>query len=165
MKLFSPLIISLAFAFASHSSHGQVADHDLYKSALGVRLGVYPGFTYKQFFSDVSAFELLAQFKFNGAIGALLYEAHFQAFGTPRMHWILGFGGHVAAYPEGRLKDPDGDVYEKDVTTIGIDGIFGLDYYFQTAPLVITFDIKPFFDLHNPGPNVWDAAVSIRFAF
>jgi hypothetical protein len=156
---FFVLISNQAFA------QGARGNHDLYNSALGVRLGIYPGVSYKIFISPVSAFELLGQTKFDGLIGTLLYEAHFQALNTARLHWILGFGGHVGSFRAGKLENPDGDTYNTDVTTIGIDGIFGLEYVFRTAPLTLGIDVKPFFDLVNPGPNYFDAAVTIRYAF
>jgi hypothetical protein len=168
MKKIVILSLSLLFSLliSVHAySQGARGDHDLYNSALGVRLGLYPGISFKTFISPVSAFELLGQTKFDGLIGTLLYQAHFQALGTPRLHWILGLGGHVASYPGGNLENPDGDVYNEDVTTIGIDGIFGLEYVFRTAPLTLGIDVKPFFDLVNPGPNYFDAAVTIRYAF
>jgi Zn-dependent M28 family amino/carboxypeptidase len=166
-KNLTAFLFALLFLFVTFPalSQGPRGDHDLYSSALGVRLGVYPGISYKQFISPVSAFELLVQTKFEGVIGTVLYEAHFQALRARRLHWILGFGGHVANYPAGKLENPDGEVYDEDVRTIGIDGIFGIEYVFQTAPLTLGFDVKPFFDLVNPGPNFFDTAVTIRYRF
>lgn len=154
-----------SFATTGKAFSQLLDDHDLYNSAIGVRLGIYPGISFKDFFSNVSAFELIGQTKYKGIIGVLLYEAHFQAFGVRRLHWLLGFGGHVGKFPAGKLADPDGEVYDREVYTFGIDGIFGLEYFFETAPLTFGIDIKPFFDLVNPGPDVIDAAVTIRYAF
>jgi hypothetical protein len=166
-KIVLTLFFPVLFFMLSNQAFSQGArgSHDLYNGALGVRLGIYPGISYKYFISPVSAFELLGQTKFDGIIGTLLYEAHFQAFNAPRLHWILGFGGHVASYRAGKIENPDGETYNEDVITLGVDGIFGLEYVFRTAPLTLGVDVKPFFDLVNPGPNFFDAAVTIRYTF
>ncbi len=161
-KTFFLWVLMMCFLVINGQSQDQP---NMYKTGIGVRLGVYPGFSFKYFASPVSALELIGQSKFNGVIGTVLYEAHFKPFNAKRFSWILGMGGHLARYPAGKLKDPDGQIYENAVTTVGIDGIFGFEYVFETAPLTLGLDIKPFFDMINPGPNFFDAAATIRFAF
>ena len=159
--------IFLLFMLAGLLLSGKLLAQDggQYKDALGVRIGIYPGVSYKHFFSNVTAFELLAQAKHKGVIGTLLYQAHWQAFGSERLRWILGFGGHVGSFGAGELEDPDGEPYEKDVITLGVDAILGVEYFFEDAPLTFGLDLKPFADLVNPGPDFFDAALTIRYAF
>jgi len=160
-KTFLTFILTASVVLTGY--HTQAQDHDLYEGSIGIRAGVKPGISAKYFISDVSAFETLVQFPYNGVQITQLYETHLQAFQTPRLHWVLGIGAHVGIFDAGDFEDRDGDVYDKDVTTFGLDALVGLEYTFDQAPFTMAVDVKPFIDLVNPGADYLHAAFTIRY--
>ena len=134
-----------------------------YNNAIGLRGGYSGGITFKHALGQASAFEGILSTRYYGLTVTGLYEIHKPAFNTANLRWYYGAGGHVGFYEGRYYVGPDNRVYRGQVTTIGIDGILGLEYQIPEIPFLISLDVKPFFDLLAPGPSFWDAGLSLRY--
>ena len=134
-----------------------------FQNAIGLRAGIYPGASYKQFLRSNNSLEFLGQTRFEGILVTGLYEWNYHLFDDPRINGFLGAGAHLASYGSGKFEDRSGVPYQDNVLNFGIDGIAGIEYVFEDAPITIGFDIKPFIDIVNPGSDYVDAAVTIRY--
>lgn len=138
-----------------------------YRNAIGVRLGLGSGLTFKTFLTNSSALEFIAAYQIEergyGVTG--LYEIHnYRAIGASHLALVYGLGAHCNFYPKGsQYKNRNEIIYPDNTLVIGVDGIFGIDYYVASLPINWGIDIKPMFDFVHPGFRFWDAAVSIRY--
>ena len=141
-----------------------------YKTALGVK--VYPGaITIKHFVKTNRAIEGLFYFWDHGFRFTGLYEVHGDINGAPGLKWYVGPGGHIGVYREGwhrRKKDKDDDhyyYYDKGEFSLGIDGVLGLDYKIKGAPINVSLDVQPFFEiLEHPYFGIW-GGLAVRYTF
>lgn len=128
-----------------------------YKTALGVKF--YPGaITLKHFINDKVALEGLGYFYNNGTRITGLYEFHFDIAEPTGLKWYVGPGAHVGFYSS---KYGGG-------TSIGIDGVLGLDYKIKTAPINLSLDWQPSFEFGNTFGNGFGGSwggFAIRYVF
>ena len=127
-----------------------------YQTAIGMKF--YPGaISLKHFVSPQSALEGLASFWNQGSRFQALYEVHGDLNITDGLKWYFGGGAHVSFF-----KSAYGGV------SPGIDGILGLDYKFNNAPINISLDWNPSFELGDySGSNFlgdW-GGLAIRYVF
>lgn len=127
MKTLLVLVVSVFLTVSSVK-----AQSTSYKSALGFK---FPptGITYKHFVTDKHAFEAIAYFVNYGARITGLYEIHGNINNAPGLRWYVGPGVHVGFYNN---KNGNG-------TAIGVDGVLGLDYKINSAPINISLDWQP----------------------
>jgi hypothetical protein len=133
-----------------------------YKNALGGRLGTANGITYKTFISGDRALDFILNFRSNGSESTFrftgLYEIHNNINNAPGLRWYYGPGATVGSR---KFKSSD----ESDLL-VSIDGVLGLDYKFDGAPINLALDWKPAIEVT---PNTeFDAegfGLSIRFTF
>ena len=146
-----------------------------YKTAVGIRAGLPFGVTFKAKTGKTTAFEGImgtyggGNFNLTGLLefsrgtkvkGLRVYAgpgAHFNYFNDLRYYRYYYFNSkeHViyASYPERYF-------------SMGVDGIFGVEYTFKDAPVNVSFDMKPTFDMGRYDAVFFmDAAISIRFVF
>jgi hypothetical protein len=154
LKLLLPLFFVLAAATQGKAQ---------YDNAIGLRLWYYPGITFKHHISEPAALEFILDTR-RGAFNLTgLYEHHFP-LGPENLNLYVGGGAHVGYY---RYNDNNkywgeynGGAY------LGVDGIVGLEYTFEAAPINLSLDWKPAFDLlgyrHFWGDG---GALSVRYAF
>lgn len=132
-----------------------------YRTALGFKFS--PGaVTIKHFVKDDAAIEGLAYFWRDGFRATGLYEWHGDIKGARGLKWYVGGGAHIDFWdsdyrnrfrPEGRA-------------AAGIDGVLGLDYKFNGAPINLSLDWQPSFTFIGANfTNVDWLGVAIRFAF
>ena len=162
------LCCELSFAQNSASNKSGNSGDANYNTAIGLRAGYYPGLTIKHFFNGNKAFEGIVHFRYHGVGFTGLYEVHVVAFKVPELHFYYGIGGHIGFYDGHyyyKIKHGDYIYYDDRTTSIGIDGILGLEYKIPGIPFVVGADVKPFFDIVEPGPGYWDGALNIRFTF
>lgn len=116
----------------SLSSQGQ--EKNSYNTAIGVKF--YPtGVTLKHFVKKESqALDFIGYFWQKGTRITGLYEFHFDLGNSGNFKWYVGPGAHVGFYS---------DKYFGGGTTIGIDGVLGLDYKFKKAPINLSLDWQP----------------------
>jgi hypothetical protein len=117
-----------------------------YQTALGVKF--YPGsLSLKHFIQKNRAIEALGYFWQYGARITALYEIHGNINGAPGLKWYVGPGAHVGFWNtkwKDRYGRRDGGAY------FGVDGVLGLDYKINKAPINISLDWQPSFSFGDP---------------
>jgi len=146
------LLLSVAtFRAQSKSTNGST-----YTTALGVRIWDGGGITLKHFFNDRNAGELIGYFWRNGVRFTGLYEIHGDITGAKGLRWYIGPGAHIGFY---NSKYGDGSFG-------GIDGVLGLDYKFNGAPINVSLDWQPSFEFgDNRGFYGGWGGLGIRYTF
>jgi hypothetical protein len=139
-----------------------------YKTAVGLKF--YPtGITVKHFVKSNAALEGIAYFWNDGVRITGLYEYHGNINGAPGLKWYIGPGAHIGFWNEhywdNRHWDDDDD--DRTNTYIGVDGVLGLDYKINKAPINLSLDWQPSISF---GRGYTDAdahfgGIAIRFAF
>jgi hypothetical protein len=103
-----------------------------------------------------------------------LYERNIPAFGRSDFHFFYGGGGHIGLYDRWyRVGYYDSHGYYHDgyyyayynEPTIGIDGIFGLEYQFPKIPFAASLDLKPFINIYRYDYGYVEGALTIRYTF
>lgn len=117
------------------SARAQSMGHS-YRTALGVKVWDGGGISIKHFTNNTAALEGIGYFWNNGFRITGLYELHYPIAGAPGLKWYIGPGAHVGFY---NAKYGDG-------TFVGIDGVLGLDYKFNRAPINMSLDWQPSFE-------------------
>ena len=137
-----------------------------YKTALGLRFGgLTSGITLKHFTNSNTALEGILIVGRKSVVITGLYEKHVAADKNSSLKFLYGFGAHVGFFQDG------GSYYYNDKRTytstavLGIDGILGLDYKFNKAPINISMDIKPFIDFFGGNYVYMDGGISLRYTF
>ena len=135
-----------------------------YGTALGVKLWRYGGgISLKSFVSDNVALEGIGYFWYGGTRITGLYEIHFDIGGAPGLKWYVGPGAHVGFYNDGN-DYPYG--YGTTGTYVGIDGVLGLDYKFNNAPINISLDWQPSIEFgYGRGFYAGWGGLGIRYTF
>ncbi|HLR36598.1 MAG TPA: hypothetical protein VK084_01025 [Chitinophagaceae bacterium] len=155
----SLLVLAVAvfsiFAFSKHSD-AQAMGHD-YRLGLGVKVGYWGGAAIdaKYFFRSDRAIEGILGFGSDWFTITGLYEFHGPISGAPGLKWYAGPGAHIGFWNSG-YHDADGAFF-------GIDGVLGLDYKFNNAPIDLSIDIQPAISIPNGGFDLW-GGLGIRFA-
>ena len=153
--LFTSCLLIAAFAAGAQSSKPIL-------QSLGVK--VYPGaITYKQYKTESVAKELLAYFNEDGFRLTGLYEKHMPIPNAEGLQWYVGGGGHFGLWNNSwRLRNPPSTA----VFAIGVDGVLGLDYKIPNAPLAVSFDWQPSFNLvgHTYFEGGW-GGLAVRYTF
>ena len=127
--------------FAGNSAFAQSMG-STYKTALGVKF--YPGaITLKHFTASDRALEGIGYFWENGFRFTGLYEIHGNIKGAQGLKWYVGPGFHIGGWNDKwRNRYPD-----RGEIAIGIDGVLGLDYKFKDAPINMSLDWQPSFNI------------------
>lgn len=140
MKKITLSVIILFFIALSNVSAQRSTNYntsDSYKTAVGVKF--YPGaITLKHFINDNTALEGIAYFN-RGLRVTGLYEIYGNIKDVNGLRWYIGPGAHVGFYSS---KYGSG-------SSIGVDGVLGLDYKFTGAPINISLDWQPSFEFGN----------------
>ena len=161
----------------SSNSSGSAAG--AYTTGIGIRFGGWEsGLTVKHFIKKTAAIEgiLSTGWHYRGTRITGLYEIQKSINGAGGLSWFYGVGGHLGFYNESYWYKGDckngqyeyqGRWYNCDGTrtTLGIDGIIGLEYFFGEIPFTIGIDIKPSIDLIGWGSRFGDSAFTARYVF
>ena len=144
---------------------GSAAMAQDYQTGVGLRLGVSNGLTVKHFISDRAALEGILHTRWRGLLITGLYEVHQGIDGVRGLIWFYGGGAHIGSWNGGR-GNPSWASNHRGFTVFGLDAIVGLDYKFDTAPINLSLDYKPAFNLSN-NVGFWgdEVALSVRFTF
>ena len=125
-----------------------------YKTAIGGRFGstYYDvlSFSYKNFVNSQGALEFNVGFgsrnydhgRESTLAFALAYQHHFDFEGAAGLKWFLGAGG--------TMFNTFGDKDEYNGFGLGIFPTVGLDYKFNDAPINLTLDLRPTFNIISP---------------
>ena len=148
-KIVLTLVIVIGFLSANSQGSG-------YRTALGVKVWDGGGISFKHFVSGNNALELIGYFWRQGMRITGLYEIHGPIAGAQGLQWYIGPGAHMGFY---NSRYGDGSV-------IGIDGVIGLDYKFNGAPINVSLDWQPSFEFGDNRGFVgsW-GGLGIRYTF
>lgn len=127
-----------------------------YTTALGVKF--YPGaVSVKHFVKPSAAVEGLGYFWNKGMRITGLYEFHMNIANAEGLKWYVGPGAHVGFY---------NNKYHNGGTSIGVDGVIGLDYKFKNAPINVSLDWQPSFEFsdYDGFSGNW-GGLGIRYVF
>ncbi len=164
-KLLITITILTSF-LSSQALQAQDMDYD-YKTALGVKVwGDGAGISIKHFVRTNRALEGIAYFWRGGVRITGLYEFHFDFKGAPGLKWYVGPGVHVGFYNNDNANKYGYYNNGDSGSFIGIDGVLGLDYKFNGAPINLSLDWQPSFEFGaNRGLyNGW-GGLGIRYTF
>lgn len=155
------LSILLVFVFLAGSQLKAQSLGSEYRTALGVK--IYPGaISIKHFTNDHTALEGLLSFWRYGFRFTGLYEYHGHINGAPGLKWYVGPGAHLGFYNDRWSR---AYIDEDNRLDLGIDGVIGLDYKINGAPLNLSLDWQPSFTiLSDPEFRSW-GGLGVRFTF
>ncbi|MEN9686661.1 MAG: hypothetical protein RLZZ28_2447 [Bacteroidota bacterium] len=132
-----------------------------YKTALGVK--VYPGAISIKHFISQNAVEGLGYVTADGFRLTGLYELHYSLGNIEGLKWYIGGGAHLGIWSDAwKNKYPE----RTAGLALGVDGIWGVDYKIKGAPLNISFDWQPSFNLigYHYFEGGW-GGLGIRYTF
>lgn len=133
-----------------------------YKKAIGVKM--YPSaISYKQFNKPSKAVEVLGYFTLDGFRGTVLFEKYSPISEVDNLSWYIGYGGHLGLWSEEWKKSNPNHTAG---IALGVDGILGLDYKVKNAPLNLSIDWQPSFNLVGSSyfESGW-AGLGVRYTF
>lgn len=153
--LFSIFLFSVSYTYSQSMGSG-------YTTAVGVKF--WPGgITLKHFVADNRAVEGIFYFWDHGWRLTGLYEIHGDISGADGLKWYVGPGVHVGTYNSGWYRD--GHYYSSGDASLGIDGVLGLDYKISGAPINLSLDFQPSFELlYHPYFSGW-GGLGVRYTF
>lgn len=161
-KTLTYFLLASLTAFLSNTANAQS-----YKTGVGLRGGFFSGLTVKHFIGSDKAVEgiLSSRSRWRGFAIVGLLEFH-KEMDIANLNWYYGFGAHAGFYDRSYYYPLSSrNYYSGNVTTIGIDGILGMEYHFQEIPITLGLDVKPFLDIVNSGGGFFDTALSARYVF
>ena len=135
------VVLILSFLLFSKRSAAQD-----YKTAVGLKFGGYEnGPSVKYFLDGGTALEGIVGLRSHGVVITGLYELHKPAFDVPFLKFYYGFGAHAGAVGAGTYRTFSGDnrIYTDNRLLLGADGLLGLEYKIQDAPIAISLDLNP----------------------
>jgi hypothetical protein len=155
------LILFSALTFVAISQLSAQSMGSSYETAVGVKF--YPGaLSIKHFTEENRALEGLVNFWDHGFRFTGLYEIHGDIDGAPGLKWYVGPGAHIGWYNSSVYH---GYNYGDGAFSFGVDGVLGLDYKINGAPIVLSIDVQPYFELINHAYfDVW-GGIGVKYAF
>ena len=138
-----------------------------YNTGIGVSASLNPGISFKHFYKEDKAFEILVGTRWKGISVTGLYLIGIgnagEKIGTI---WNFGGGPRLGFYDGESHRDYLGTVKEPHpYSMIGLVGSFGIEYYLTKAPISLAFDFRPYYDLKGDDDSMLDAAITLRFVF
>lgn len=141
----------------------------------GLRGGQTAGITFRQYLDEHLSYEGILSFRKSGMQFTLLRQVHEMnpVFNLdPNLRLIYGFGGHVGYFFSEKYQ-PFGYTefyypYRKFSPVAGVDAYAGIEYRFDSFPVVIGLDYKPFFEFslyQYFNLSIWDIAFTARYRF
>lgn len=150
------LLICMSVTIGVMTARSQNLTHS-YTTALGVKVwGDGGGISLKHFVSENHALEGIGYFWNGGTRITGLYEFNFDIDGAPGLKWYIGPGAHIGFYNQPYNNDT------KTGTFVGIDGVLGLDYKFNKAPINMSLDWQPSIEFNRGFVGGW-GGLGIRY--
>ena len=166
MKKLFLLSLTVAIVLVSQT---ELKAQQSYKNAFGARLGAANGITFKTFTQSNRAWDFILNFQSNDNYHdrgyrervrfTALYEIHNPINNAGGLKYYYGVGGTLGSSKYRR--DENRRLYA------GLAGVLGLDYKFAEAPINVSLDWKPEFEI-APNSGYFDEqglGLSIRFTF
>jgi hypothetical protein len=159
MKKF--LLIIAVYLLHAHNTTAQNVSSN-YNTAVGIK--IYPAaITLKHFINDKTSIEGIGYLWQYGSRITGLYEVNTDIKTVEGLKWYVGAGAHIGFWNnKWKSKYP----LRESGVNIGFDGILGVDYKIKTAPLNVSLDWQPSFNLigYNYFEGGW-GGLSIRYTF
>ncbi|MDQ8003595.1 MAG: hypothetical protein REI64_02280 [Pedobacter sp.] len=158
-KLLFTIIAGVALFTMNLSS----ANAQEYKNAIGGRFGSYNGVSFKTGLNKGAMLELIGNFRSSSGVNYAqltgLYEIYNPIGGAPGLNWYYGVGGSIGSM-KWKHHNNDSDIY------LGVNGVLGLDYKFNGAPINLSLDWIPTLRL-TPDTDFYsgDIGLGVRFTF
>lgn len=155
----------LLLAFLAFISTASFAQSSGYQTAAGIKF--WPGaLTIKHFVKEKAAAEGLLYFWTYGMRITGLYEFHGDIKEVAGLRWYVGPGAHIGFYNNTWLNKYD-PYNEYSSAHFGIDGVVGLDYKIATAPINLTLDWQPSFNIAGgyTGFEGGFGGIGVRYTF
>ena len=142
LLLMSFVVFFIFKGVATAQSQSSINSTSSYTTAVGVKF--YPGaISVKHFIKGNNALEGLGYFWNKGFRVTGLYEIHGDINSVAGLKWYMGPGAHVGFY----------DTKYGGGSSIGVDGVLGLDYKLEGAPINLSADWQPSFEFGNRDEN------------
>ena len=143
--------------------------------AIGLRFGGLSGISFKYVDEDLTGFELIAGARDRGMVltGMVQRYRPLDVGRADGFFLFIGGGAHAGygRYSEQFVRVVDGYHYysrqEWTKPVIGADFIVGLAYHFESIPLHLSLDYKPymeFFGMKDFRMDLWDLGFSVKYA-
>jgi hypothetical protein len=156
MKFLFAGLLLLTFSFVKAQNKTETGLN--YQHAVGVKIFDGGGISYKQFLNGNNAAEVIGYFYSKGFRLTGLYEIHNDIGSTAGLKWYYGVGAHMGFYKSLNGHDRS--------TVLGADGVIGLDYKINSAPINISLDWQPSFEFASGfGFNGSWGGLGIRYTF
>lgn len=158
--LFTLFIGSALLTLSATSSNAQS-----YKNAIGGRFGNANGVSFKTGLSKGAMLELIGNVRGNDNFSYVNLTALYQIYnpigGVSGLNWFYGGGASIGSVKYKKFKnDDDSNVF------LGLNGVLGLDYKFKEAPINLSLDWIPTFQLTpNSGFYGGDIGLGVRYTF
>ncbi len=157
-KLFTIICLTMLATAAIHTTSSAQS----YRNAIGGRFGTANGVTFKTTLGGNKMLDLIANFRSNDGYSYFrvtgLYEIYNPIQGADGLLWYYGIGGSVGSR-KWKFEDTN-------KAYLAVDGVLGLDYKFEDAPINLSLDWKPAIAL---APDTeFDSSglgLSLRFTF
>ncbi len=124
-----------------------------YTNAIGIRLGYPFGLiSFKHGFSENHHMEALLEFRYRGVSIPVLYEYHRSFRNIEALRWYAGAGAGLGFYSSRAQRPYWADTRQYGSGSraeISLHAIGGIEYSFPFAPVNLSFDYKPAFDILN----------------
>lgn len=151
------LLVIATTLFALRSSAQSMGSS--YETAVGIKF--WPAaLSIKHFTSDNTALEGLANF-WNGFRFTGLYEIHGDISDVEGLKWYVGPGAHIGWWNGATWHD---HYYNSGQVSIGVDGVLGLDYKFNGAPIAVSLDVQPYLEFNHVYLGVW-GGLGVKYTF
>lgn len=162
--------ITILFVLIALASQAQFKS-----SSIGLRLGGVSGIAFKHIDDDLTGFELIGGAK-DGGLNLTGLIQHYRPIAVGRtdgLFLFMGGGAHAgyARYSEKIIRMVDNTYYytyhEHTNPVAGGDFIVGMEYHFESIPLHLSLDYKPYFELFGQKDfrvDLWDIGFSVRYA-
>ncbi len=156
------LIFTLLAGVALLTANVNTAGAQEYKHAIGGRFGSYNGISFKTGLNKGAMLELIGNFRSNSGYSWAqltgLYEKYNAINGAPGLNWYYGAGASIGSVKNKAIDNSD--IY------LGVNGVLGLDYKFNGAPINLSLDWIPTLRL-TPDTDFYsgDIGLGVRFTF
>lgn len=164
MKIFLVLSIFLLTVSA--------ASAQMYERSVGVRLGYSNGIFFDKQNQDLSTYRFMMSERDGGRhFTAMKFFRKYDVDHVPEyISFYYGFGGHVGYIRWDEQHNDSSGYYvnKRSAPVVGFDALLGVSYDFETLPISLTADIKPFIDLWGRNVfqlNSYDFAIGAIYSF
>jgi hypothetical protein len=153
-------------------SCGIFANSQDFKQAVGIRLGWSPGFEYRIFSNDLHSYKFLLSTRDHGVQLHLFKEFHqYDMFTfTDQLVFFYGAGVH-AGYERWDVIHYNNNSQWYDTHSAflaGLDGLVGLEYFFNKAPISLGIEAKPYFEFFGQeffDIQLFDFGFTVKYLF